>query len=69
MLKASKQPPDNLEEYRSEFGSLGPVLQGAVVKARTATTTPIALSQPTIIHSGKSQPSVTRVVVYSKVVA
>lgn len=58
MLKASKQPPDNLEEYRSEFGSLGPVLQGAVLKARTATTTPtIALSQPTIIHSGKSQPS------------
>uniref|UniRef100_A0A1B6INQ8 Transcription initiation factor TFIID subunit 6 n=1 Tax=Homalodisca liturata TaxID=320908 RepID=A0A1B6INQ8_9HEMI len=57
LLKSSKQPPDNLEEYKSEFGSLGQMLHGAVVKARTAATTPsIALSQPTIIHSAMSQP-------------
>ncbi|XP_054272935.1 transcription initiation factor TFIID subunit 6-like isoform X2 [Macrosteles quadrilineatus] len=53
LLKTTKQPPDNMEEYRTEFGSLGPMLHQAVVKARTAATTPnLALTQPTIIHSG-----------------
>lgn len=53
----SRQLPDSLEDYINEFGALGPTLHTAVVKARTSVTTSaptstIALSQPTIIHSG-----------------
>jgi transcription initiation factor TFIID subunit 6 len=39
LLKTLRQPPDYLEEYRSEFGYLGPVLHAAVLKARTQPTT------------------------------
>lgn len=60
LLKSTRQPPDNLDDYRNEFGALGPTLHLAVVKARTSVTTSaststIALSQPTIIHSAVSQ--------------
>jgi transcription initiation factor TFIID subunit 6 len=38
LLKTLRQPPDYVEEYRSEFGYLGPALHTAVLKARTQPT-------------------------------
>ena len=38
MLKTFRQPPDNLEDYKTEFGYLGPLLHAAVVKARQTPT-------------------------------
>ncbi|XP_069687413.1 transcription initiation factor TFIID subunit 6 isoform X1 [Periplaneta americana] len=35
LLKTIRQPPDYLEEYRAEYGYLGPALHTAVMKART----------------------------------
>ncbi|XP_054156454.1 transcription initiation factor TFIID subunit 6-like [Oppia nitens] len=37
-LKTSRSGPDVLEEYRTEFGYLGPALHSAVVRSRTAGT-------------------------------
>ncbi|XP_023720508.1 transcription initiation factor TFIID subunit 6 isoform X2 [Cryptotermes secundus] len=42
LLKTLRQPPDYVEEYRSEFGYLGPALHAAVLKARTQPTTSTA---------------------------
>ena len=35
LLKTLRQPPDYVEEYRTEYGYLGPALHAAVLKART----------------------------------
>lgn len=35
ILKTMRSPPDYVEEYKAEYGCLGPALQTAVVKART----------------------------------
>jgi hypothetical protein len=40
LLKTLRQPPDYVEEYRNEFGYLGPALHAAVLKARTQPTNP-----------------------------
>ena len=34
VLKSLRDPPDNIEEYRALYGSLGPYLQQGVVRAR-----------------------------------
>ena len=39
ILKASRQPPDNLDDYKQEFGFLGPALQASVTRARAQGTT------------------------------
>ncbi|XP_025191478.1 transcription initiation factor TFIID subunit 6 [Melanaphis sacchari] len=39
VLKITHSPPDNLEEYKKEFGSVGVQLHAAVCKARVTTTT------------------------------
>ena len=37
IIKQQKTPPDNIDEYRNEFGNqLGPYIHGAVVKLRQA---------------------------------
>ena len=36
-LKASRQPPDNLDEYRQDFGYLGPALHVHVSRGRGQT--------------------------------
>ncbi|KAJ9576652.1 hypothetical protein L9F63_025450, partial [Diploptera punctata] len=46
LLKTIRQPPDFLEEYRNEFGYLGPALHAAVVKARTQPTPSPSTSTP-----------------------
>lgn len=37
VLKITHSPPDNLDEYKKEFGSVGVQLHAAVCKARTTT--------------------------------
>lgn len=49
VLKITHQPPDNLEEYKKEFGSVGVQLHAAVCKARVTVTT-----------QSSSNPSVTQ---------
>lgn len=38
MLKTTQQIPDNLEDYKKEFGSVGIQLHAAVCKARLTAT-------------------------------
>lgn len=45
MLKTTHQPPDNLEEYKKEFGSVGVQLHAAVCKARVTSTTQSSSNQ------------------------
>lgn len=49
LLKSSRQPPDNIEDYRQEFGYLGPVLHAAVTRSR-ATPAP-AVSSAAVLTS------------------
>ncbi|XP_014240401.1 transcription initiation factor TFIID subunit 6 isoform X1 [Cimex lectularius] len=53
ILKSTRSPPDNYEEYKAEFGSLGSILHSAVVKARMSSNPaqPLTVNQPTIIQS------------------
>ena len=46
MLKAIRSPPDVLEEYKAEFGYLGPALCTAVIKARQTPTTTTSSNPP-----------------------
>lgn len=56
VLKSLRPGPDIVEEYRVEFGSLGPALHQAVIKARLTSAQSssgnISINQPTIIQSG-----------------
>lgn len=38
IIKSTTNPPDYVEDYRAEYGVLGPALHAAVVKARTQPT-------------------------------
>lgn len=38
ILKTIRDPPDYLDEYKEEYGYLGPALHSSVVKARTLPT-------------------------------
>ena len=38
VLKAMRQPPDNIEDYKTVYGSLGPYLQMGVVRSRQQVT-------------------------------
>ncbi|KAE8751016.1 hypothetical protein FOCC_FOCC002101 [Frankliniella occidentalis] len=40
ILKSIRSPPDNLDDYKLEYGFIGPLLHSAVVKARSAPQTP-----------------------------
>lgn len=54
VLTATRQGLDTVEEYRAEFGSLGPALHQAVVKAllqQQASSNTLTINQPTIIQS------------------
>lgn len=46
MLKTTHQPPDNLEEFKKEFGSIGVQLHAALCKARATVTTQSSSTQP-----------------------
>lgn len=53
MLKVTHQPPDNLEEYKKEFGSVGVQLHAAVCKARATNPTQSSSNQ-TVTQTSKS---------------
>lgn len=44
-------PPDYLEDYKAEYGYLGPALVSAVAKARTQPSTPVATVASTVPSS------------------
>ncbi|XP_070136202.1 transcription initiation factor TFIID subunit 6 isoform X2 [Drosophila bipectinata] len=48
VLKQMRNPPDSAEEYKADFGFLGPSLCQAVVKVRNAPATIVTLSSNTI---------------------
>lgn len=52
MLKITHQPPDNLEEYKKEFGSVGVQLHAAVSKARVTNSTQSSSNQ-TVTQTSK----------------
>lgn len=64
VLKMIRSPPDFVEEYKQDFGYLGPALCAAVAKARTqptaltttatTTTTLTANQQQATISTGKT---------------
>lgn len=64
VLKTLRNPPDTVNDYKAEYGYLGPQLQVAVVKARqappstaTTLTAPIRAITPTttrIIQQGET---------------
>ena len=53
VLKATRQPPDNADEFRQEFGYLGPAIQAALARARTQGITPTS-SAPSLTSMGIS---------------
>nr|XP_018897545.1 PREDICTED: transcription initiation factor TFIID subunit 6 [Bemisia tabaci] len=70
ILKVTKSPPDFIDDYRNEFGCLGPALQASVIKARTQASmpTPVVTSAAvtttsSIIHpAAAGVPNPTRMV-------
>lgn len=44
LLRVSRQPPDNIDDYRQDFGYIGPALQAAVTRVRAQTSTPVVSS-------------------------
>ncbi|BES95521.1 Transcription initiation factor TFIID [Nesidiocoris tenuis] len=73
ILKTLRSPPDNLDDYRNEYGiSLGTSLHGAVLKARMSNpATSIPVSSSSILQTGVNeiivphQPTNTRTIVVS----
>lgn len=53
VLKITHSPPDSLDEYKKEFGSVGVQLHAAVCKART-TTIIQSTSNQTVTQTSKS---------------
>lgn len=52
VLKAFRTPPDNMDDYRNDYGYLGNLIHGAVVRARQQST-------PTITTTPTTRPTVT----------
>ncbi|XP_077555121.1 TBP-associated factor 6 isoform X1 [Haemaphysalis longicornis] len=48
VLKATRTPPDNAEEYRAEYGYLGQLLHAQVVRARMQPTTTASVARTTL---------------------
>lgn len=55
ILKATRQPPDNADDYRMEFGYLGPALQAAVTRARSQPSAPASSSGSVTATAGRIQ--------------
>lgn len=56
LLKTLRQPPDYVEEYRNEFGYLGPALHTAVLKARTQPANPATSATSTTNATATATP-------------
>nr|CAI5827158.1 unnamed protein product [Callosobruchus analis] len=59
ILRSTRQPPDNVEEYRQDYGYLGGTLHAAVLKARTqpATTAPTSSNVATSSSASATPPA------------
>ncbi|XP_023237026.1 transcription initiation factor TFIID subunit 6-like [Centruroides sculpturatus] len=64
VIKASWTPPDNMDDYKNEFGYLGPLLHTHVVKARQPTTTAsstrttVTVTQPRVLQTNPRTPTI-----------
>lgn len=47
ILKTMRNPPDYMDEYKADYGVLGPALQTAVIKARTQSP-PVSTCNPSL---------------------
>ncbi|KAK9504183.1 hypothetical protein O3M35_010570 [Rhynocoris fuscipes] len=56
ILKTIRNPPDVMEEYKNDYGSVGPALHSSVIKARLSAnqtqSTTIAVNPQSILQSG-----------------
>jgi len=61
VLKAMREPPDNIDQYKTIYGSLGPYLQPGVVRARqqSGSKTPATIAQPKLAEMKQVQSSIT----------
>jgi len=62
VLKSVRSPPDNIEEYKASYGSLGPYLQVGVVRSRQQSgnkTTPSGTTAPPTTTPRVSTPGLT----------
>lgn len=65
VLKSVRSPPDNIDEYKASYGSLGPYLQAGVVRSRqqsgnkgaATSAAPAPTSTPRVSTPGISAPS------------
>lgn len=73
IFKTSRQPPDLLDEYKNDYGYLGPLIHTSVVKARqqptttsstptTQTKSPITVNIPSRIVQSSSAPRTPTIV-------
>ncbi|MCP6484574.1 hypothetical protein NL492_27605, partial [Klebsiella pneumoniae] len=60
VLKITHQPPDNLDDYKKEFGSVGIQLHAAVCKARLTITTQSSSNQTVTQTSTQPRTAVGR---------
>lgn len=51
VVKNMTNPPDYLDDYKAEYGYLGPALVNAVAKARTQPPAPVATVSSTVPSS------------------
>lgn len=64
MLKTTHLPPDNLDEYKKEFGSIGIQLHAAVCKSRVMLPTQSS-SNLSITQTSKILINKTLIILYS----
>jgi transcription initiation factor TFIID subunit 6 len=55
VLKTLRSPPDYIEEYKQEYGYIGPPLCTAVAKARTQPTTIAPATTVSIANNANQQ--------------
>lgn len=67
VIKSIRNSPDNLEEYKQEYGYLGPALHSAVIKARTQPT-PVTTTTSTTNSSIPCSSTISRTVTPSSAI-
>lgn len=59
VLKTIRSPPDYVEEYKQDYGYIGPALCAAVAKARTQPATLATASTTTALTTSQQGPMCT----------
>ena len=68
VLKTLRNPPDVAEEYKRDFGFLGPTLHQGVIKARTTPATPVTTTSSSTIVSTATTSSVPKAITTTRFV-